>query len=95
MSPEQWKNLALDGRSDLYAWGVMMFEMLTGKLPLHSSVVHEFAALATNTPPPPIRELMPELPLGLANLIHACLAKVPEERPSSARAATEALANLR
>lgn len=94
MSPEQWKNLALDGRSDLYAWGVMMYEMLTGQLPLHSTVVHEFAALATSTAPPRIHDLMPELPLYLAELIHACLAKLPEERPGSARDALDALAQV-
>jgi len=94
MSPEQWKNLALDGRSDLYAWGVMMFEMLTGKVPLHSSSVHEFAQLATLAPPPRIEEVLPGLPHDLARLVDACLAKLPEERPSSARAAAERLAAL-
>jgi len=94
MSPEQWKNLALDGRSDLYAWGVIMFEMLTGRLPLHSTAVHEFASLALTLPPPPILELVPSLPPELATLIHRCLAKLPEERPGTARVIAEALARI-
>lgn len=84
MSPEQWMNQPLDARSDLYAWGVLLYEMLTGEFPLFSASLQEFAVRASFEEPVPILERVPHLPRGLAELIHACLEKKPEDRPASA-----------
>jgi serine/threonine protein kinase len=91
MSPEQWTNRALDGRSDLYAWGVMMFEMLSGELPLYADSFKEFAQCAIEQVPPLLTERAPQVPLGLARLIQECLAKQPSERPHSALLVAERL----
>jgi serine/threonine protein kinase len=91
MSPEQWTNRALDGRSDLYAWGVMMFEMLSGELPLFAGSIKEFARLAVEQAPLSLTARAPRVPDGLARLIHECLAKQPLERPNSALVVAERL----
>lgn len=87
MSPEQWKNEPLDGRSDLYAWGVLMFQMLSGRLPLSSPSIHEFRRVACHEEPPPLHQLVPEVPKMLSRLVAACLEKSPDGRPESARMA--------
>lgn len=87
MSPEQAKGEQIDGRSDLYSLGMVMYEMLTGDPPLKGDTTIEFLLAHIRTPPRPIREIRPGLQIsdGIANLVMQCLEKDPSRRPVSAR----------
>ena len=87
MSPEQAMGGIVDQRSDLYAWGVMAYEMLAGAHPFsgHTTVQALIAAQITETPEPLARS-RPDLPRSLTTLIDECLAKNPDERPADAAA---------
>jgi eukaryotic-like serine/threonine-protein kinase len=85
MSPEQIDAGPVDGRSDLYALGVVFYELLTGRPPFHSSSPRELLNLACTKPPPPLpEEVRAVLPRGVAQLLFELLEKVPDARPSSA-----------
>ncbi len=88
MSPEQAQALPLDGRSDLYSLGVLMFEMLTGQLPFSAGNSVAVLMKHVNDVPPMLRTINPKLPpmRGLESLIGRLLAKTPEERPATALA---------
>jgi eukaryotic-like serine/threonine-protein kinase len=80
MSPEQLAGRPLDGRSDLYAVGVMLFQLLTGELPHQSDSAAQLMAKITNTVAPDVRTLRPELPEALANIVALALEKRAELR---------------
>lgn len=84
MSPEQFQDLPLDSRADIYALGIMLFEMLTGKLPFVAKTPAEMGFKHLQTPPPPIRELRPDLPFNVEGVIAKALAKNRDQRFSSA-----------
>jgi serine/threonine-protein kinase len=81
MSPEQGQGHTVDARSDLYALGVIMYEMLSGKLPFkHADLIVLITRHITEAPPP-----LPEgIPNDVRALVLELLAKKPEERPGSA-----------
>jgi serine/threonine-protein kinase len=86
-SPEQMEGKELNNRSDIYSLGVMMFEMLTGTLPLVAAT-HSFGAWYKThhlQPPRTIADVGSELaiPQELENLIMRCLAKTAKERPQN------------
>jgi serine/threonine-protein kinase len=81
MSPEQCMGRPeLDGRADVYALGVMLFEMLTGKLPFGGDTVTEILEKQVAMPPPAARSIVPSLPQSLDALLHRALAKDPAQR---------------
>jgi len=80
MSPEQMAGRRLDGRTDLYSLGVMLFQMLTGVLPHRSDSMAQLMSQIANEPAPDIRTLRPELPEALANVVALALEKRPEIR---------------
>jgi serine/threonine protein kinase len=86
MSPEQVLGRPLDGRSDLYSAGIVLYEMLAGRPPFLPSEKSEFALRMNQveTPPPPIRALVPQAPPVLDQLFVRALAKAPEHRFTSA-----------
>ncbi len=86
MSPEQVLGHTLDGRSDLYSAGIVLYEMLTGRPPFLPSEKSEFALRMdqVETPAPPIRTLVPQAPPVLDQLFDRALAKAPSARFGSA-----------
>jgi serine/threonine protein kinase len=88
MAPEQFTGADVDARADLYALGVILYEMLAGGPPFEAQSVIELADHHLQTPPPPIRDRNPnaDVPSGLEALVHRLLAKSPADRYPSARA---------
>jgi serine/threonine-protein kinase len=80
MSPEQIAGKKVDGRSDLYSLGVMLFQMLTGVLPFRGDSMAELMYKIANEDAPDIRIIRPEVPERLANVAALSLAKRPEAR---------------
>lgn len=86
-APEQMEGRELDARSDIYSLGIMMFEMMTGKLPIIGET-HSFGGWYKAhhyQPPRQFTDLKPglKLPKALEVLIMSCLAKSPSDRPQS------------
>jgi CHASE2 domain-containing sensor protein/predicted Ser/Thr protein kinase len=80
MSPEQLAGKKVDGRSDLYSLGVMLFQLLTGVLPFRGDSMAELMFKIANEEAPDIRIVRPDLPASLANLVTLSLNKRPELR---------------
>jgi len=80
MSPEQIAGKKVDGRSDLYSLGVMLFQMLTGMLPFRGDSMAELMYKIANEEAPDIRILRPEISERLAIVVALSLAKRPESR---------------
>jgi eukaryotic-like serine/threonine-protein kinase len=85
-SPEQFSRGALiDERADIYSLGVIAYQLLTGRLPFQGDVIGEVISQHFSTPPPPLRQHQPLIPIALETLVLSALAKNPADRPSSAR----------
>jgi serine/threonine-protein kinase len=80
MSPEQLAGKKVDGRSDLYSLGVMLFQMLTGVLPFRGESMAELMHKIANEDAPDIRIIRKELPPHLASLVAVLLSKRPQAR---------------
>ncbi|MEM7482357.1 MAG: protein kinase [Acidobacteriota bacterium] len=91
MAPERLENQDYDGRSDVYSLGVMLFQMLTGKLPFVAKKGDLMALMMLHikAPIPSIREHRPDLSEELAELVSRSLAKAAAERPDAAGLARE------
>jgi serine/threonine protein kinase len=95
MSPEQWRTLPdIDGRSDLYALGIILFECLTGGLPFQGSTPYEWLDAHLNHPAPQPLQFVP-LPAELNALVVRMMCKNREDRPQSAGEVIEALQRVR
>jgi eukaryotic-like serine/threonine-protein kinase len=86
MSPEQLSGRRVDGRSDLYSLGVMLFQLLTGRLPHEAPTMARLMYGIANTPAPDLRSLRPDLPQQLADAVALALQKQPEMRCADGRA---------
>lgn len=96
MSPEQAggkRGDALDGRSDLYSLGVVMYQMLSGELPFKADTTMEMLIAHMQRPPMALKLVHPNLaiPDAVSNLVMSLLEKDPSRRPASARALIEEL----
>lgn len=80
MSPEQIAGKKVDGRSDLYSLGVMLFQMLTGVLPFRGDSMAELMYKIANEEAPDIRIIRKDIPPQLANVVAVSLSKRPETR---------------
>jgi hypothetical protein len=86
MSPEQALGEEVDGRADIYSLGVVLFEMLTGRLPFEGRSLAELMAKVMSAPPPTVSSLAPETPAALTALVGQMLAKERDQRPTAADA---------
>ncbi len=92
MSPEQCRGYEVDGRTDVYAFGVMAFEVLTGTLPFESENALELLMLHLSEPVPLASARCPELGTAFDAVFARLMAKDKEHRPATASLALEELA---
>jgi serine/threonine-protein kinase len=85
MAPEQITGKPVDGRTDVFSTGVVLYEMLTGQAPFTAPDLHMLLYRIVNEAPPPASRLRSDIPPELDRLLARCLAKQPNLRPASAR----------
>jgi hypothetical protein len=85
MAPEQIEGREVDGRTDIFAFGVVLFEMLSGRRPFAGDSRASLMAAIVAAEPPALSSLQPRTPASLERLIRRCLAKDPEDRWQTAR----------
>jgi serine/threonine-protein kinase len=91
LSPEQAQGRPVTHHADLYAMGVILFQMLTGRLPFKAASTMELLSLHIQEPPPRVRHLNPDVPAILDELVFRALGKTPEQRPADALEMQETL----
>ncbi len=90
MSPEQCRAAGkVDGRSDVYSLGVMMYEMLSGVRPITGDGQGDIIVKHITEEPTPLRDRMPELPVAVGTLVHRMMAKDRDKRPSMQEVSSE------
>lgn len=95
MSPEQAAGQPIDGRSDIYATGLVFYELLTGRSPFsHVKEPHELVLAHISEEPARVDWIVRSLPEHVGDLLHRWLAKVPDARPPTAAAALKELTSL-
>lgn len=94
MSPEQVEGGTLDGRSDLYALGVVLYQLIAGRPPFEAPSEAALIAQILDRPPPPLQPLRPGVSPALEAVVLGALAKSPAGRPADGEAFAAALSAL-
>jgi len=95
MSPEQALGKAIDARSDIFSFGSLLYELITGKPAFSGVNAIAIAQMICSDAPDPIRPIRPDLPGGLELVVDKCLAKDPSERYQTAEELASDLRTLR
>ena len=91
MSPEQARGDRIDGRSDLFSAGIVLYQMITGQRPFRGDNLIAVATKIANEDPPPIDKQRLDVPPSLRRVVDRCLAKQPEQRFQSGSELAETL----
>jgi serine/threonine protein kinase/Leucine-rich repeat (LRR) protein len=91
MSPEQARGEKVDGRCDLFSLGCVLYKLCTGVMPFAGDTTMGLLMSLALDQPKTVREINPDVPVALADLVTRLLAKRPEERPQSAREVVQAI----
>ncbi len=94
MSPEQVAGEVVDGRSDLYSFGILAFHALTGRFPFESETPSAVLVAHVTKAPPPLRSIAPAIPQSLAAIVDRCLRKDRDERFVDADELADALGKV-
>ncbi len=94
MSPEQAMGSKIDGRSDLFSFGVVLYQLITGARPFEADSMVSLAHRIAREEPRPIDELRPDAPPALRRIVERCLRKQPDKRFQTGREAADALAKF-
>lgn len=94
MSPEQVNGKELDPRSDVYSFGVTCYQILGGKTPFSGNSAMGIAVQHLNTPPPPLKQMNPDIPDVLCRMVHRMMAKRRSLRYQSATDVSDDLKKL-
>ncbi len=91
IAPEQARGDITDGKSDIYSVGVMLYEMLTGKLPFEADSAVSVAIMQLQSDPKPLRDINDKIPEGLEQITLKAMRKDPKQRYPSAKEMLEAI----
>ena len=95
MSPEQASGVPADNRSDQFSFGLVLYEMLTGRRAFAQPTPVETLSAIIRDDPPPIGQLSPSVPAPVRWIVERCLAKTPADRYASTRDLARDLASAR
>jgi len=94
MSPEQALGEKVDGRSDLFSVGVVMYQLLTGQVPFEAASLMSLAQKIVKEEPAPIGKLRRDAPPALRRIVERCLKKAPDKRFQTGKELSDALSKL-
>ena len=89
MSPEQWRGEECTAATDIWAIGLMLYELCTGRLPIAARSAHDLREAVISPEPIPVGEALGDAPDALIQLIENCLAKDPSRRPTGGQVVEE------
>lgn len=95
LAPEQARRQPITPQADLYSFGCVLFELLSGKPPFTAGNLHALLDQHASLAPAPLRELVNDVPRALEALVLSMLGKAPEDRPASAEVVRQALEKVR
>jgi len=91
LAPEQLQGGEIDGRTDVYALGVVLYELLTGRKAFDGGSVEQITSAVLHNHPPPVDQLRPGVPAGLAAVVARAMARDPDQRFAGAAEMAQAL----